>query len=233
MSDLNALSYWFPKIRDAGLPVPKTAILTMPPEAIEAIFATFDGAEGGDMRGFITSIDAAASSIGYPVFLRTGHTSAKHGWRDTCRLERREDIGQHVSEIVLYSEMCSIMGLPWDEWAVREFLPTIPFASCPGYGDMPVCREFRAFVDDEVVRCIHPYWPREALEQGRAGISDEAYSDLCWMHDEPLLRSLASHAGRIVGGSWSVDMLETKRGWFVTDMALADRSFHWEGCPYG
>ncbi len=30
--------------------------------------------------------------------------------------------------------------------------------------------------------------------------------------------------------AFSVDLLPTKRGWMVTDMALARRSFHWEGC---
>lgn len=29
----------------------------------------------------------------------------------------------------------------------------------------------------------------------------------------------------------SVDILDTEKGWFVTDMAEADKSFHWEGCP--
>jgi hypothetical protein len=27
-----------------------------------------------------------------------------------------------------------------------------------------------------------------------------------------------------------VDILETKRGWFVTDMAEAGKSWHWPGC---
>lgn len=31
-------------------------------------------------------------------------------------------------------------------------------------------------------------------------------------------------------GAWSVDVLETDRGWYVTDMAEAYRSFHWAGC---
>lgn len=32
--------------------------------------------------------------------------------------------------------------------------------------------------------------------------------------------------------AWSVDVLETRRGWFVTDMAEAARSFHWPGCEH-
>lgn len=46
------------------------------------------------------------------------------------------------------------------------------------------------------------------------------------------LSVLAAHAGSVVGGAWSVDILETERGWMVTDMAEAHKSFHWEGCPH-
>ena len=45
------------------------------------------------------------------------------------------------------------------------------------------------------------------------------------------LVQLATKAGRALGGSWSVDILETARGWFITDMAEADRSFHLPDCP--
>jgi hypothetical protein len=44
--------------------------------------------------------------------------------------------------------------------------------------------------------------------------------------------TFAKAAGCAVGGAWSVDILETKRGWFVTDMAEASKSFHWPECPY-
>ena len=47
------------------------------------------------------------------------------------------------------------------------------------------------------------------------------------------LRNLASAAGKAVGGEWSVDILETRRGWYITDMAEAYKSWHWEGCPNG
>ena len=45
------------------------------------------------------------------------------------------------------------------------------------------------------------------------------------------LRNLASAAGKAVGGEWSVDILETRRGWYITDMAEAYKSWHWKDCP--
>ncbi len=41
--DRTALSYWFPLIEAAGIPVPRTRIVRMPKEAQEAIWSAFDG----------------------------------------------------------------------------------------------------------------------------------------------------------------------------------------------
>jgi len=38
---------------------------------------------------------------------------------------------------------------------------------------------------------------------------------------ERKLTEYANATGRAVGGAWSIDILETKRGWHVTDMAEA------------
>jgi hypothetical protein len=49
---------------------------------------------------------------------------------------------------------------------------------------------------------------------------------------ERQLTDLANAAGQAVGGAWSVDVLETRRGWYVTDMAEAASSCHeWPDCP--
>ena len=64
-------------------------------------------------------------------------------------------------------------------------------------------------------------------------VPEHAYKQLCFMLDErPQLETLVRCAGCAVGGGrWSVDVLETERGWFITDMAQAHVSHHWEGCP--
>jgi hypothetical protein len=94
---------------------------------------------------------------------------------------------------------------------------------------MPLCREFRFFVADGEVRCSHPYWPTEAIEQG--GASPALSVELARPENYGAAAELAQRVSRAIEGAWSVDILETKRGWFVTDMAEAEKSFHWEGCP--
>jgi hypothetical protein len=236
--DKTSLTYWFPLIEKAGLPVPKTEILTMPLESQAYIWMAFDcrgKGEAAPVEPFYDDLKAAARRMGLPCFLRTAQTSAKHSWKRTCFLESIEKIRQHVFEIAEFSVCADMMGLDWSTWVVRELLPTIPYGRCPNYEDFPVCKEFRYFVKEGKVICSHPYWPLESLEDGGwepDAPMDVAYADLCSSSgSENELVALAEKAGAAVGGSWSIDILETEKGWYVTDMAEAYKSFHWEDCP--
>ena len=228
----SALSYWFPKIRDAGLPVPKTHMLRMGKETEEQIYLALRDLpfvkEWVDQ--FCLAIHGAATNVGYPAFLRTDHTSDKHSWKDSCFLRYHIYIRYHLFAIVEFSSMADMIGLPCDRWAVREYLPIKPLGHCPLYKDMPVCREYRFFVTGGRVDCWHPYWPKEAIIEG--GLSEKEI-DIEALHAEPpgKLFQLAESAGRAVGGSWSVDILDTEKGWYITDMAEAWESWHWPACP--
>ena len=229
--DRTALSHWFPLIEAAGLPVPRTAIVPVPIAAQEDVWAAYDGQEGnGGMAEFIAGLLPVAGSIGWPLFLRTDHTSAKHQWAETCHVPGPDDLAARVFRLAEASD-CMGMGLPWNVLALREMLPTVPVGTCPRYGGMPVCREFRCFVEDGLVACVHPYWPAEALAKGGAEGLDMAALDRLEGAERTEVLALASRAGEAVGGRWSVDVLWTARGWFVTDMAEARKSHHDAACP--
>lgn len=228
------LSYWFPIIEAAGIPVPKTKIIPITETAQKMIWGLFDGKDFGSIDDpFFKQLTKAAEEMGYPCFLRTNETSGKHSWKETCFLPNENSIPAHVAAIAEFSECASLFGLPWDTWAVREMLPTIPYGICPRYGNMPVCKEFRFFVKNGKVTCWHPYWPSESLEQGGWDGGKITYLALCHLQDENQLILLAERTGAALGDAWSIDILETERGWFVTDLAEAHKSFHWEGCPNG
>ncbi len=186
--------------------------------------------------GFKHRLDAAADVVGgYPCFLRTGHTSGKHCWRDTCYLARAEDIVQRVGNLVEYSATCSIPGLPTDVWAVRELLPTEPICELPRYYGMPLCREFRCFIRGGGVLCVHPYWPWDAVVKGFDTVPDglfEQWRGMCdlELYESTAVRDIGSRVSDVLDGEWSVDILWTSRGWYVIDMALAEDSFHWPTC---
>ena len=245
-ADRNCLSFWFPKLEAAGLPVPKTVILRSPD-----LLPLLDGMCPKGYGDFWVATKRAAEAIGgFPVFLRTGQGSGKHDWKRTCYVPSLDELSSHVAALVEWSEIVDFMGLAHDVWAIRELLPTSPVCTLPRYGNMPLCCEFRCFVRDAEVLCVHPYWPWESVEHGfpfkpEKGWDDDPEHDVPpgmrgkWEHivslgpeDAEAVRNLASQAGEAVGGEWSVDILDTQRGWYVTDMAEAAQSWHWPDCPH-
>lgn len=260
MSHRTCLSYWFPKLEAAGVPVPKTEIVTMPPELRDTFGrAVFDGNPlSVAASDWISQLEAACRRMGSPCFLRTGQTSGKHEWKNTCYVTDAAKTADHVFALINFSECCDFLGLPWDVWCVREYLPVVMagdaghvFCRFDGqiiledYGNMPARKEVRSFIRDGEIICVHPYWPKESLLQGmvipasQAGqplrrllsLVDDAYESLCDFGDDwrPTVEKVAEAFSG--DGAWSVDVLWTDRGWMVTDMAEAARSFHWEGCP--
>jgi hypothetical protein len=131
-------------------------------------------------------------------------------------------------------EFSELAGLPWDNFVLRKMLPVEPFGFCKDYGGMPIVKEFRCFVTDGNIDCIHPYWPQDAINDGEPewirGNTKENYASLCEMVNQVSLRQIAQRAGAVLGGRWSIDLLWTKRGWYIIDLAESHKSFHWEGC---
>ncbi len=235
-----AMSYWLPRIIEAGLPVPRTRFVMMSEPAQSHIWNLFDGnpepKTKNALNWFLMNLASRCAEVSMPCFLRTDHTSAKHSWRDSCHLPNssRETLLGHVLEIAEFSVVADFMGLPWDTWAVRELLPTQP-AFYAFRGRMPITCEFRIFVVNGELICSHPYWPKGAIEMH---VDESEFPD--WKNkllviqqtkraDAILLALAASKA--VPGEAWSVDVLKTDRGWFITDMAPAIVSWHWPGCP--
>lgn len=261
MTDRNDLTYWFQKLVSANIPVPRTEIVDAG-EDWQSLLAYFDDPEKfpdefakgrAVMDPLAQGLREAAARIGAaPYFLRTGQGSGKHRWKDCCDLQDLDAIESHILALVEWSEMVDFMGLSWRYWVVRERLPVKPIAVLPRYGDMPLVREMRCFVEDGSVLCHHGYWPRNSIRDGlprtasknpfekdpqdaaREQEADRLYaaSIMDWDGEHEALRLAKQVAKAFAGdGYWSVDILETDgRGFMVTDMAVGERSFHWPEC---
>lgn len=232
----NSLSYWYPLLRAAGFPVPRTEIVrTRWPLISWLLDQQMSDAELGKYKSFLRGLSKKADAIGYPCFLRTGHTSAKHQWKDTCYIADRDQIPKAVLNLVEFSSMVT-PSLPCDVWAVRELLPTTPVAY--SRRGMPLCREFRVFASSGAVHCMHPYWPLDAIRKELGSdcgkVADAIFDELSLISHVYVrtIRSMAEDVSRKLTGSWSVDFLETHRGWYVIDCAMAADSYHYEGCEW-
>lgn len=229
----NCISYWFPILEKAGIRVPKTKLIHTNVELDKLL----DGETPEGFIDFINDLEKAIMDLGWglPVFLRTGQTSAKHEWDSTCFVKNSEKLGSHVARIVNYSAMAGFLGLPTNVWAVREFLPLLTAMKLPGYENMPFAREYRGFIRDGEVECIHFYWPEDSIKQGKPEDpqwqAKYEWISIRTLSEDDQIKALLESVANCFTGFWSVDVCQHENGdWYVTDMALGDESFHWKGC---
>lgn len=230
LSNPTRLTHWFPRIPDT-IQVPRTEIIE--PFHSLNVFMAMDGDEDSQklLAGAVKQVVEAGNRVGWPCFLRTDITSAKHSWKDTCYLGDPDDAAQHIMALVHDAE-CA--GAEFSlALVVREMLPTVSTVTA-FHGEMPITKERRYFVVDGSVVCHHPYWPEEAFE-GRGDVTKGWRQSLHEMNREPeeevaYLTGLSEKVSRAIPGEWSVDWLWTTRGWYLIDMAEAGRSYHFPGC---
>jgi len=227
---MNDLPCWFPLLLASGVSVPRTRIVRTRVPLIDLL----DGKPPEGLDAFIASLRIEAERLhGPPVFLRTGQTSHKHGWRRTCYVTDLDALVGHVRELVEFSEIADMIGLPYQTWVLREFLDLD--ARFTAFDGMPVAVERRFFVAGGRVVCHHPYWPVEAIE----GHTDEAdwrrllaETNAVTEAESATLLPMAQRVAEVFH-DWSVDFARTKAGdWYAIDMALARTSYHWPDCEH-
>jgi hypothetical protein len=226
--DPNDLAHWFGRLRATGVPVPRTTIVRA-----DGPLGVTAGEPMPAMATLVRELDAAAAQYGYPVFLRTGHGSGKHQWKDTCFVPDRESLQHHVLSLLEWSEIVDFMGLPTETWVVREMLPLVTLFRAFG-GRMPVNKERRYFIADGRVVCRHPYWPPASIQDPDCEDWGERLMMLNRETDEEVrsLTALSERVAQAFDGAWSLDWAASIDGrWYAIDMAVASESFHWKGCP--
>lgn len=205
----------------------------------------FDGEPSSEAERLLEEIRKAGEVIGWPVFIRTDLTSAKHSGPRAYRIDSPEIAGSVMSQTVEDSELKMWMECGGSKAIlVRQFLDLDHGFVC--FGGLPIAREWRLFSDGERVLCKHPYWPAGALQDHFWHEEEPANwrAILADHHTEPAemadLELLAIVAARVQGfdckpeGSWSVDFARDTAGkWWLIDMATMQDSYHWPWCPNG
>lgn len=236
--DKNCLSYWFPKLERAGILVPKTTIIRTDLDLVTMLDNKYDSAFDRAYAALVAQVKEEADKFGYPCFLRSGLFSGKHRWEETCYVKDGANIGYQIYNIVEFSHLVDFMGLATDVWVVREFLPLEVLFTLPRYENMPLAREMRMFIKDGKIQCFHDYWPWKAIEEGRPPDPDWKEKVMVFHRMDSIMddaKTVVQQVAEVFNGdgAWSVDVCRHQDGqWFVTDMAIAEQSFHWESCPF-
>lgn len=235
----NSMLVWWPKIKDLGIPVPKTEFVPIARE--ETLESVCDGTPlTPGVKDSIAQVRNLADSFGYPVFMRSDLSSGKHSWKNTCFVRKADSIESNILTLCGEHELWTLLGLNYKAIVVREFLE-LETAFTAFSGDMPINKEFRFFIKNGEVICYHFYWPEEAFNSHparMAGTPDykvklRELNQLSEQEDK-LLNSYARTVGAVMPEFWSVDFAKGKNGvWYLIDMAVGENSYHWPGCPNG
>jgi len=241
----NCLSYWLPKLVELGMPIPETILVDMNKidknfiPAIRKIFwmKELNKEDKIALTRFREILETMGHKIGYPLFLRTGQTSHKHEWSETCFVKSQNRLLRNAQNLAEYSIMKDFKGgFPINIWVARKLLKTSPVFTMFSETGMPIVREFRYFIKGGKILCHHPYWPEEAFK----GYTQDKNWKLKLKQMNELKKSeqkiLDIMAKKIAGkfkGFWSVDFFQdSKLRWCVIDMATGEDSYHWKGCKY-
>ena|SRR3990167_10232332 len=231
---MNCISFWYPRLYRLNFPMPKTIILhtNLP---LENLFGGERPEETSplykNIMSFVIDIRLATTQVGFPAFLRTGHTSNKHDWKNSCFLDKEtlkdeKKVLGHIANLVDQSGIMTIDRMtPIDFWAVREFIETETYFTY-FRGEMPITKERRYFVKNGKIECHHNYWDRKAFKND---IDEKKFKELSTLseEDEKLLNGMAVYVANVFQGYWSCDFLKGKNGkWYLTDMAIGERSYH-------
>ena len=223
---------WYPKIKDLPIPQPKTEVYIFPEEDLNFIYHE-------NFKLNMEEINKVANKIGYPLFVRTDLASGKHYWKQSCYVEKEEDLKKHIIEVLEFNLTADILGLNFKALFFREFIP-MDSKFLAFFGDMPVNPERRYFIKDKKIQCHHPYWIEEAIEKGTDAnklpvnwneISKEMNKET--KEEINLLSGYAKQIAEIFDGYWSIDFCKAKDGeWYLIDMATGESSWHEKECPH-
>jgi hypothetical protein len=230
---LTNLVYWFPILQKIRMRVPRTSIVYSGDIKLSHLL---DGEKPVNFETFMNRIDLALEDFKLPVFLRTGMTSDKHNWKNTCFLKDKRNLTRQIRNLIETSYLANIAGYPfnYDFWVIREMIETEPIFTYFA-GEMPITKEFRFFIKNGKIQCFHPYWPDEAFQDDLSEEQKKKLKEIQKLDtkEKKELFLMTEYIAKFFKDYWSVDFLKAKnRDWYVIDMAVGERSYHWKECKY-
>ena len=233
LGEQSSMDIWWPKIKDLGIPVPRTVDLPMPSwsDQIESV----DG--GPQLDDFDKKAQTAAMQIEkYPMFMRGDGTSCKQDWGTTCYVESPDRIPGNILHLIEGTEIRSMAGeLKNKTLYFREFIELEKAGFTAFWHKMPVTKEFRCFIRNGEQQCIHPYWPEDAMENP----SVPNWKDLLKKNnilkaaDAAIIVEHLRKVADIFSDYWTVDFAKGADGiWYLLDMARGEVSYHWPRCQW-
>lgn len=228
-----SMLYWWPKVKDLGIPVPRTEIVEIPFEVFCDYMDFPEAKTEPKIVEHMKEVFTKAGEVGYPLFLRTDLSSGKHSWEKSCYVEREKDLTKHIWKVVELNFTADIFGLECKALVFREYIPMASQFTA-FWGNLPISPERRYFIRDGKIECHHPYWTADAivgpyLPEPSKSNWEESLDQMNSESDKEvnLLTQCAIQIAQVLPGYWSVDFCKAKDGrWILIDLAEGEKSWH-------
>lgn len=184
-----------------------------------------DGIPFGDL-------DSAACDLGWPVFIRSDLTSAKHSGLDAVQASDADGVLPAVDSII---RDCAKKSMRPAAFLIREWIDIE--SRFTAFDGLPIGTEFRVFAAPEDVQCAHYYWPEDSIRNPslpdgkwqavREELADTALPSSVRVAAQKAARHANTHDLLDELGVWSVDFARDESGeWWLIDMAVGVDSWH-------
>ena len=249
----NDFSYWYPRIRDCGIPQPKTVVIKLPDyhdsELSARLYQSFyfdNYAEDiGVIRDFAEKNvipQLEAKNMRGHLFVKNGRFSNKFDAAKSCEIFGLHELAEHIGRINYESICCDAGGET--EIVVREYIEFDRGNTPCIYNGLPLRPELRVFYDFDSKKVLfavnywdydyvrpHLYYATDKIvfdhERERIEKAVEAMKPACIEMVEEAMSNVTG-----LTGAWSIDLLQSEDGkiWLI-DMAVAERSAYWDMRP--
>lgn len=245
--DVNNVSYWFPKVADCGIKVPKTFVKEIPVELFGHLFIDHPEEDIDCIYNWVKNelMPSIPDDLRGLIFIKNGAFSNKFDF-STCSIRCNAlDIARSIAEINYASLMFDTGGNT--EIVIREQIPYNKANTPTIYNGMPLRNEYRVFYDFDNHKALYivNYWDYDYCNES---ISRNYTDKIIYNHVyDSLNKHFLVNQGRVMkmvdvkmkdveglSGIWSIDLLEddNKELWLI-DMAIGNRSAYWDPVKAG
>lgn len=242
----NNISYWFPKVENCGIKVPKTKIFDVPTEIAFHFAYIGDSNKQNDIIDKIYNWvkDEILPDIPFELsglcFIKNGTFSNKFNFASCISAGNPMDITKSLININYVSLMYDAGGMT--EFAIRSLIHHNASKTCCIYNGMPLRNEYRVFYDFDKNKPLYivNYWDydycHETISKNKTDkiIYENMYPELAFQYaknKDNVMEYVDKHMKNVkdLDGIWSVDILETENNelWLI-DMAEGHRSAYWD-----
>ena len=238
--DVHNVSYWFPKVANCGIKVPKTFVKEIPVELFGHLFIDHPEEDIDYIYNWVKNelIPSIPNELRGLIFIKNGAFSNKFDF-STCSIRCNPlEIARSIAEINYASLMFDTGGNT--EIVIRERIPYDEQKTMTIYNGMPLRNEYRVFYDFDNRKALYVtnYWDwnycHDSISRNATDklVYEKVYNELhahyLFTH-ERVLKLVEEHMQDVdLSGIWSVDILEDEQNDFwLIDMALGYRSAYW------